>query len=616
MIAAARLRSSGLYMPKQPAPPPARSVAQGARTTAPSAPGAPAPARAAPEATTGAPPARAARDRPACARPPGRGRCGGARGLRAGARPGLAGRPSAGAGAPPRAEDVGERAAARGRVAVRAAPDAGAARVPRHRRRSRARRRPGSPSRPATRPGWSASAARPRTRLRRGWRCRPSPCGRWPAPTSGSPGSGTPHLRLAVEGSLPRWIVERFVAELGEDEARQLVRGPQPARPAHGAGQRAPRRPRGAAGPAPGRGRRRRPSRPASRPGGWCSTATRTPSRSPSFQEGLVRDPGRGQPAHRARLRGAAGQGGGGRLRRGGRQVPGPGGRDAQQGVALGARLRRRPARRGAPPGAAGQRGQPAHPRHPGRRRGGRRRSPTWRARRRWCWWTPPAAAWERCGASPTPAGGSSPRTRPASPRCSASSWAASPTLVAPGGRLVYATCAMGRTENGDVASLRGAGSWGSRRRRSMTLLGAERAAALGAIGNQVELFPHRHGTDGFFFAAFTAGLATWTSRRRAVNRFRLPGAGSGSFAGEKMPELPEVEFAARCLRRWALGPADRGGGARPARAAHLPPGRPGRLRPGGHRGPGPRRPAHRQAAAGHARSRAARRSAWSPTSA
>ncbi|HET6437510.1 MAG TPA: class I SAM-dependent methyltransferase, partial [Anaeromyxobacter sp.] len=33
-----------------------------------------------------------------------------------------------------------------------------------------------------------------------------------------------PHLRLAVEGSLPRWIVERFVTELGEEEATRLVR--------------------------------------------------------------------------------------------------------------------------------------------------------------------------------------------------------------------------------------------------------------------------------------------------------------------------------------------------------------------------------------------------------
>jgi 16S rRNA (cytosine967-C5)-methyltransferase len=77
--------------------------------------------------------------------------------------------------------------------------------------------------------------------------------------------------------------------------------------------------------------------------------------------------------------------------------------------------------------------------------------------------------------------------------------------LVAPGGRLVYATCAMGRTENGDVADF-------AERELGLTpaplagTLGAERAAALGAAGNRLELFPHRHGTDGFFMAAFVRG--------------------------------------------------------------------------------------------------------------
>jgi 16S rRNA (cytosine967-C5)-methyltransferase len=75
--------------------------------------------------------------------------------------------------------------------------------------------------------------------------------------------------------------------------------------------------------------------------------------------------------------------------------------------------------------------------------------------------------------------------------------------LVAPGGRLVYATCAMGRTENGDVAEF-AARELGLTPAPLEGLLGADRAAALGARGNQVELFPHRHGTDGFFFAAFT----------------------------------------------------------------------------------------------------------------
>jgi 16S rRNA (cytosine967-C5)-methyltransferase len=77
--------------------------------------------------------------------------------------------------------------------------------------------------------------------------------------------------------------------------------------------------------------------------------------------------------------------------------------------------------------------------------------------------------------------------------------------LVAPGGRLVYATCAMGKTENADVAA------WAERELGLAPaplegVLGAERAAAIGARGNQAELFPHRHGTDGFFFAAFTRG--------------------------------------------------------------------------------------------------------------
>jgi 16S rRNA (cytosine967-C5)-methyltransferase len=75
--------------------------------------------------------------------------------------------------------------------------------------------------------------------------------------------------------------------------------------------------------------------------------------------------------------------------------------------------------------------------------------------------------------------------------------------LVKPGGRLIYATCAIGRAENDDVAD-----------HVEATLpfdpaplakpLGKERAAALGAEGHRLRLTPHRHGTDGFFMAAFT----------------------------------------------------------------------------------------------------------------
>jgi 16S rRNA (cytosine967-C5)-methyltransferase len=33
--------------------------------------------------------------------------------------------------------------------------------------------------------------------------------------------------------------------------------------------------------------------------------------------------------------------------------------------------------------------------------------------------------------------------------------------------------------------------------------LGADLALAAGAAGNELRLWPHRHGTDGFFVAAF-----------------------------------------------------------------------------------------------------------------
>ncbi|HET8723047.1 MAG TPA: RsmB/NOP family class I SAM-dependent RNA methyltransferase [Anaeromyxobacteraceae bacterium] len=75
--------------------------------------------------------------------------------------------------------------------------------------------------------------------------------------------------------------------------------------------------------------------------------------------------------------------------------------------------------------------------------------------------------------------------------------------LVKPGGRLVYATCSVARAEDEEVAeavpSLTGlvpAPLEGA--------LGAERARAAGAAGNALRLWPHVHGTDGFFLAAFT----------------------------------------------------------------------------------------------------------------
>lgn len=74
--------------------------------------------------------------------------------------------------------------------------------------------------------------------------------------------------------------------------------------------------------------------------------------------------------------------------------------------------------------------------------------------------------------------------------------------LVRPGGRLVYATCSVGRTENDDVADF-AERELGLRPARLEPLLGEERARALGAGESRLHLYPHRHGTDGFFVAAF-----------------------------------------------------------------------------------------------------------------
>jgi 16S rRNA (cytosine967-C5)-methyltransferase len=74
--------------------------------------------------------------------------------------------------------------------------------------------------------------------------------------------------------------------------------------------------------------------------------------------------------------------------------------------------------------------------------------------------------------------------------------------LLKPGGRLVYATCAISRVENQEVAAF-AAASLPLEPVPLAPLLGAERAEALGVEGNSLQLLPHRHGTDGFFLAAF-----------------------------------------------------------------------------------------------------------------
>ena len=75
--------------------------------------------------------------------------------------------------------------------------------------------------------------------------------------------------------------------------------------------------------------------------------------------------------------------------------------------------------------------------------------------------------------------------------------------LLRSGGRLVYATCAIGRTENEEVADSAAGEVPGLAPLPISAALGEELARDLGAEGNRLTLLPHRHGTDGFFVAAF-----------------------------------------------------------------------------------------------------------------
>jgi 16S rRNA (cytosine967-C5)-methyltransferase len=74
--------------------------------------------------------------------------------------------------------------------------------------------------------------------------------------------------------------------------------------------------------------------------------------------------------------------------------------------------------------------------------------------------------------------------------------------LLRPGGRLVYATCSIGRAENEEVADF-AERELALRPAPIAALLGEERARALGAAEHRLHLYPHRHGTDGFFVASF-----------------------------------------------------------------------------------------------------------------
>ena len=73
--------------------------------------------------------------------------------------------------------------------------------------------------------------------------------------------------------------------------------------------------------------------------------------------------------------------------------------------------------------------------------------------------------------------------------------------LVKPGGRLVYATCSILREENEGVADAFAAGHPEFRPVSCAGLLAAQRIEI--DSGPRLRLWPHVHGTDGFFAAAF-----------------------------------------------------------------------------------------------------------------
>lgn len=79
--------------------------------------------------------------------------------------------------------------------------------------------------------------------------------------------------------------------------------------------------------------------------------------------------------------------------------------------------------------------------------------------------------------------------------------------LLKTGGRLVYATCSLLQVENEEIAAAFSAAHPGFRRLSVQELLEAAKvpqAASLCSEGGQdLRLWPHRHGTDGFYAAAW-----------------------------------------------------------------------------------------------------------------
>lgn len=79
--------------------------------------------------------------------------------------------------------------------------------------------------------------------------------------------------------------------------------------------------------------------------------------------------------------------------------------------------------------------------------------------------------------------------------------------LLKPGGRLLYATCSLLPAENEDIAAAFSAAHPGFRRLAVRELLEnakvPEAVSLCSADGQDLRLWPHRHGTDGFYAAAW-----------------------------------------------------------------------------------------------------------------
>ena len=228
------------------------------------------------------------------------------------------------------------RAARGGRGGLRDAPLAGAARLARSARRRAAR----DLAHPLRRSALvRAAAAPPRRTPRAGSASRrqalapPSPAPTRASPPSPTPSSGSPWRRRSRAGSPS--VSSR---ELGEEEARALARAmneraPLTVRANSLTGTREALRARLAE-----EGVGAEPTRFS--PWGLVLDGHAERLLARVLPGRAVRDPGRGEPAHRARCRGAAGLDGRGRLRRRRREVARARRRDAQQGLAPRARHR------------------------------------------------------------------------------------------------------------------------------------------------------------------------------------------------------------------------------------------------------------------------------------